>query len=162
MAKKKEKTQVINNIGKVNVDIDCDKLADAIVRAQKKAEQQTEISITDAKMTTGFFAFIANLFFNGAGWMTAILSVLLGVAIWIVGVKDLNWQGTSNFILNTFVLLVITAVLVVSLLVSIMMIGAAKEVKQSRDKNFVVSVFSSLTGLVALIVALIALFKGVG
>lgn len=162
MAKKKDKPQVINNIGNVNFEIDYDKLADAMVKAQAKAAQQAESSSTDAKMTTGFFAFISNLFFNVAGWVIAILSVSLGIAVWIVGAKELNWQGTSNFILNSFVLFVITAVLVVSLLVSIMMIGAAKEVKQSRDKNFVVSVFSSLTGLVALIVALIALFKGVG
>ena len=40
MAKKKEKTQVINNIGNVNFEIDYDKLADAIIAAQERAAEK--------------------------------------------------------------------------------------------------------------------------
>ena len=36
MAKKKEKPQVINNIQELNLEIDYDKLAEAIVKANKK------------------------------------------------------------------------------------------------------------------------------
>ena len=45
MAKKKEKQQVINNIQELNLEIDYDKLADAIVKAQnivKEENQPTE------------------------------------------------------------------------------------------------------------------------
>ena len=36
MAKKKDKPQVINNIQELNLEIDYDKLAEAIVKAQQK------------------------------------------------------------------------------------------------------------------------------
>ena len=44
MAKKKDKQQVINNIGELNLDIDYDKLAKAIVKAQrnKNENEQTQ------------------------------------------------------------------------------------------------------------------------
>ena len=39
MAKKKEKSQVINNIENLNLEIDYDKLAEAMVLAQQKANE---------------------------------------------------------------------------------------------------------------------------
>ena len=36
MAKKKDKPQIINNIQELNLEIDYDKLAEAIVKAQQK------------------------------------------------------------------------------------------------------------------------------
>ena len=40
MAKKKNNTTVVNNIDSVNLEIDYDKLAEAIVKARKKEEEQ--------------------------------------------------------------------------------------------------------------------------
>lgn len=48
MAKKQPKT-VINNIDSVNVEIDYDKLAKAIIKAQKEAEEQKEIERQQAE-----------------------------------------------------------------------------------------------------------------
>ena len=42
MAKKKEKPQVINNIGELNLDIDCNKLAQAIVKAQEESKEESK------------------------------------------------------------------------------------------------------------------------
>ena len=42
MAKKKNNTTVVNNIDSVNVEIDYDKLAEAIVKAGELAEKKTE------------------------------------------------------------------------------------------------------------------------
>ena len=39
MAKKKDKPQVINNIGELNLEIDYDKLAQAIVKAKQIEEE---------------------------------------------------------------------------------------------------------------------------
>ena len=49
MAKKKNNQTVVNNIESVNLDIDCDKLAEAIVKAQQKAEKQKQKEIQDAE-----------------------------------------------------------------------------------------------------------------
>lgn len=43
MAKKKSNPTVVNNIESVNMELDYDKLAEAIVKAQQKAEEQKEI-----------------------------------------------------------------------------------------------------------------------
>lgn len=40
MAKKKNNQTVVNNIESVNLNIDCDELAEAIVKAQQKAKEQ--------------------------------------------------------------------------------------------------------------------------
>ena len=153
---KKDKPQVINNIQELNLEVDCDKLAEAIVKAQENANEYP-----NEKMTIGFFAIISNLFFNIAGWIIAVLSVVLCISAWVVGINSLSWNRIPDFALSGFILIITTLILVVIFLISIMMIGTAKEIKKSRDKNFIISVFSALTGLVALIIALIALFKGV-
>ena len=40
MAKRKDKPQVINNIQELNLEIDYNKLAEAIVKAQEKSENE--------------------------------------------------------------------------------------------------------------------------
>ena len=49
MAKKKNNQTVVNNIDSVNLNIDCDELAEAIVKAQLKAEKQKQKEIQDAE-----------------------------------------------------------------------------------------------------------------
>ena len=53
MAKKKEKTQTINNIQNLNVEIDYDKLAESIVKAQEKVEETAQ---KKRRYTLGTFA----------------------------------------------------------------------------------------------------------
>ena len=45
MAKKKSNPTVVNNIESVNMEIDYDKLAEAIVKAQQKAEEQKLLQV---------------------------------------------------------------------------------------------------------------------
>ena len=54
MAKKKDKPQVINNIGELNLEIDYDKLAEAIVKAQEKSAELNVIESRPAEKT-GFW-----------------------------------------------------------------------------------------------------------
>ena len=55
MAKKKDKPQVINNIQELNLEIDYDKLAEAIVRANKKAEEEKEAEYRKRKLSKSFY-----------------------------------------------------------------------------------------------------------
>ena len=55
MAKKKDKPQVINNIQELNLEIDYDKLAEAIVKAQKSSESDTS---KNKKFTSVTFALL--------------------------------------------------------------------------------------------------------
>ena len=64
MAKKKDKPQVINNIQELNLDIDYDKLAEAIVKAQKQTNVETDIK--DQKNKHAFPKNIYCFIFNKA------------------------------------------------------------------------------------------------
>ncbi len=60
MAKKKEKSQVINNIENLNLEIDYDKLAQAIVKAQEKSEEKEN----KPKRKIGFWKAIGKIILN--------------------------------------------------------------------------------------------------
>ena len=45
MAKKKDKPQVVNNIQELNLEIDYDKLAESIVKAQERSENEANRSL---------------------------------------------------------------------------------------------------------------------
>jgi hypothetical protein len=62
MAKKKEKPQIINNIQELNLEIDYDKLAEAIVRAQGKSVNEAN---RRKNLTSGTFAMIKSFAFRG-------------------------------------------------------------------------------------------------
>ena len=66
MTKKKEKPQVINNIQELNLEIDHDKLAEAMVKAQEK-DRNYIISVFSG--IVGFAALIVALvaLFKGVG-----------------------------------------------------------------------------------------------
>ena len=180
MAKKKDKPQVINNIGELNLEIDYDKLAEAIVRAQQRANE-IEITYEDApqfpwykrlyyfifnnspQKSTGlnkFFRLIVLLFFRLCSFMSLVLLPFVFILCVSAasrleyGLKNIfDWLWLAEiYILTPFALLIL---LVVTW-------DAGNQLSQEKDKNIIMSAFSNVTGFVALIVALIALFKGVG
>ena len=71
MAKKKDKPQVINNIQELNLEIDYDKLAEAIVKAQKQTNVETDIK--DQKNKHEFLKNIYCFIFNKAEQKNNIL-----------------------------------------------------------------------------------------
>ena len=182
MAKKKEKPQVINNIKELNLEIDYDKLADAIVKAQKKAEETTVEEKTPKKKVK-FFKAIFDIIFNrnktngkflpeamsGLIWyifiafavifasfsLVSICTVLHIVYGWIKGIMPFN-----GAIVVVAILLLFFASLGVML--ALLMKAIANDVENERDKHYLISIISSITGFIAMIIALIALFKGVG
>ena len=157
-AKNKDKTQIINNIGKLNLEIDHDKLAKAIVKAQYEAEQQAK----QKSYVSNSFAFWISLFFR--------LVPVFGIAVCGIGVFSIIdyavniavWNTINNIISNVLALVVMSVLLISLGAYCIIMWKAAKEIEQEKDKNFIVSVFSGIVSFAALIVALVALFKGVG
>ena len=79
----------------------------------------------------------------------------------VLALRQVPWQGwniASNIVGILFAILVSVTVL----LYMVIFWGAANDVKHEKDKNYVISVFSGLVSVAALIVAVVALFKGVG
>lgn len=182
MAKKNEKPQVINNIKELNLEIDYDKLAEAIVKAQKKAEETTVEEKTPKKKVK-FFKTIFAIIFNrnktngeflpgamsGLIWyifiafavifasasLTAICSTAHIVCNWINGTIPFN----GGSVLVAILLLLFAAC---SATLALLMRAIANDIENERDKHYLLSIISAITGFFAMIIALIALFKGVG
>ena len=137
-----------------NVEIDYDKLATAIVKAQEtvKADQEE-------KFTKGTFSLLTSWVLHvigGLGFLIVLFSIVYGI-YYVANI--LQWSNGIHIFANIFTCLFILAIIFCVGVLSFMIFKSGSEIQKSKDKNFVVSVFSALSGFIALVVALIALFK---
>lgn len=157
MTKKKEKMQVINNIGELNFDIDYDKLATAIVKALEK-------TITDAnqseKFTSGTFAMVIVVAFRCVAILGWILAIATSFAI-VNMVQSFVLDGLRSVVGNVLGIAFSVALFVILVLYSVLLWKSAKEIETEKDRNYIIAVFSGIVSFAALIVVLVALFKGV-
>lgn len=180
MAGSKNKAKTVNNISQINLEIDYDKLADAIVRANERAKAQDERP--DKKTKTRFFpaiwkiikgeksedgrflsapfAIIINALFRTIA-IFGILGITLLIIATVYALGQVSWQGWS-IASNIVCILCVLGTSIIVFLYMLMFWGAANDVQHEKDKNYVISVFSGLISLAALIVAIIALYKGIG
>ena len=183
MAKKKDKPQVINNIREMNLEIDYDKLAEAIVKAQKNEDANNCTCKTKEKksfkkyiqliyfivfnkkqsngtMTSGLFS----LFLSGIFNVLAILGIIVsffGVISTVSFVAGSEWSR-GNIANNISVISWLIATTIVTAAFALVFRASANELSNEQDRNYIISVFSGIVSFAALIVALVALFKGVG
>lgn len=164
-----------------NQEFDYEKLADAIVNAEKKADEivktenkNVQVSFkeflhivwciitnkkqTNGTMTSGMLAVIMSGTFN----LLAILATILAIVCFCsIGhfVKNNIW--TLEY-LYTNILQVGVCIFggVISSLFALILRGSANEISVEQDRNYIVSVFSAIVGFAALVIALIALLKG--
>ena len=79
MAKKKDKPQVINNIQELNLEIDYDKLAEAIVKAINAKDASSEEMQTKPKVgIINFFRVVYYIVFNRRKTNGTMTSTLMG------------------------------------------------------------------------------------
>ena len=173
MAKKKDKPQIINNIQELNLEIDYDKLAEAIVKAQEKST-----TLPESESKIGFWKAVwlvirnkepkngkktAYLLAEVMAWMFNALAICGVILTFIVG-YGLVSQFSCNINVFQFVAKVIASIMLLgtALILSLIFRGIANEIKAEKDRNYIISVFSGIVSFAALIVALVALFKGVG
>lgn len=177
MSRKKDKPQVINNIKEIKLEIDCDELAEAIVRAQNKSDELTEEEdvgigfwtsiwyiIRNKKKTNGDLLAVAmsmlmSLVFNILALAFAIVGGILVFyffkTVWDFFVERLNWDLIPYA-------MIYASLGCASALLGLLMRGIANDISWENNKNYIVSVFSGIVSFAALIVALVALFKEVG
>jgi hypothetical protein len=175
MGKKKNKQPITNNIRELKLEIDYDKLAEAIVKAQGQADtiesyddasKEYIVKTISGKPKRNYFAFslsklVVNLFYIlavGEVYLTVLLVPKVNAYILDV----FSNQDYSMWYIKTMQVFAFIAVLWISVVFFCILINIAQEIKKEKDRNFIVSVFSGITSVAALIVALVALFKGVG
>lgn len=150
MAKKKQNT-VVNNIDSVNIEIDYDKLAEAIVKANTK---QQEIYSASRE----WMKYILTPIFWGVSAVSGILAIIMFISI-LQNITDVFESGTLTDVivfLFKFLATFFTGGFCVFSIV------AAKEIDKENDRTYIASIFSNIVAIVALIVSLVALSKGVG
>ena len=182
MAKKKDKPQVVNNIQELNLEIDYDKLAEAMVRAQNKTEtigdnldnkqKNTWKSIwniiINKKENQSDFAVasmwaLMTVLFNA---MAIILSICCFICLYLT-LKNIVDTILSNELGIALVVKILKCVMYLSVsstcfISAVLMRGIANDIYRQRNRSYIISVFSGIVSFAALIVALVALFKGVG
>lgn len=166
--RKKRRNIIINNY---NNDIDYDKLAQAIIKAQNQQikdkdipEEKIWLILSNKKDTNGMFTMsLFSMFTSLLFKVIAIIGFVLGpiiIVVTICSTVELIKTGNNIF----FTILTAITFIAVSIFMMVFMIivwGASNEIDKEKDRNYVISVFSSIICLVALIVAIIALLKGV-
>ena len=171
MAKKKDKPQVINNIQELNLEIDYDKLAEAIVKAQdnnnlnnKDCNRKricffrkvwyilTNRTPNGTVSFTDLLAGVMQLVFNILSVILFSLGILCFACVFIVILESHEWQSIYYYIMGMILLP----------LMALILRGVANEIGREKDKNYIIGAFSGIVSFAALIVALVALFKGVG
>jgi len=178
MAKRKDKPQVINNIQELNLEIDYDKLAEAIVKAQKQTNVETDIKNQKNK-----HAFLKNIYcfiFNKAEQKNNVLvdffklpivglfrliSITCCVLFPFIIKFSCDGLRSIEYSLSTFWDWAIFAELYVllplfTIAMGISTWGAANQFSRETDKNFVLTLFSGIISLAALIVAVMSLLVG--
>lgn len=151
---KKQNATVIKPDIKVNVVIDYDKLAEAIVKAEKKAEQIEDKnidSVIDLHKRGLRFMFIM---FARFGWL--IITIFLIAVLTVL--TQLNWSDASNIIVNVAFIIAMIFVITFGSYMFTKMGEAAEEVNNIKDKNLLITMTSSLMGFAALIVAIVTIF----
>ena len=143
MAKKKNNQTVVNSIESVNLEVDTKKLAKAIVEAQeetKKAKNQHK------SFRASFMASVNTMLFVAL----AAIAVITDVRMWI-GFATNGTYALFDCILYT---LMFAGVVIIAILCSV-------ESWRDNDEN-AIQHFNTNVSLVALIIAIIALVRGVG
>ena len=155
---KKDRITTVNNINELNLEIDYDKLAEAIVKAQDEVEKHR---IEKKSYVSSSFTFWISLFFR--------VVPIIGITICIIGLITIIqyevcvavWNTAANILANIYAIGIDGLSLIALGAYCIIMWKAAKELEQEKDRNFIVAVFSGIVSFAALIVALVALLKGV-
>lgn len=139
------------NITIVNNEIDYDKLAEAIVKANTKQQEQYSPS-------REWMKYILIPIF----WGVAILSGILAIAMFVSLFQNTTAIFKTATITDDIAFLFEFLITFFTAGFCVFSIVTAKEIDKENDRTYVASMFSNIVAIAALVVALVALVKGVG
>ena len=140
---KKDRTTIVNNINELNLEIDYDKLAEAMVLAQQKANESTKRpkSIRTLIMSTANTVLPA---------VVALIALMAGIGMCMEIFTDPVHSVLFYFVFAVSFIIVISV-----------SICCAIEAWNDREEA-AIQHFNSNIALAALVVSLVALLQGVG
>ena len=145
MRKRRRSITIVNN------EIDYDKLAEAIVKANAGHQEQYSPS-------REWMKYILIPIF----WGVAILSGLLTIGMFISLCQNISVVFESGTLIELLTFLFEFIITFFTAGFCVFSIVTAKEIDKENDRTYVASMFSNIVTIAALVVALVALLKGVG
>lgn len=113
---------------------------------------------TEGVILSDGMATILSVFFILLGYGLLLLSVVIFALVFGFALTQ-SWSSFSGIARNILGLIIILILSFSSFVFGVAMIGAGHEIDQEEDRNYIADVFSGITGFVALIIAIIALYK---
>ncbi len=154
---------VRNEVTYITNEIDYDKLAEAIVKAQHQEvvltnDENTDDNKNKKTYTSKMLGIICSFIFRIIAGFGAAIFIMLIIAIFMY--FNLSQYATENGIFNTvFFIIFYVFLCAITGVLSFFLFKSADEIEIETDKHYIVSMFSSLVCVAALIVSLVALFK---
>lgn len=115
-------------------------------------------SDTKGRFTSGLFTLMTIIILKSISLIGIIFSVL-GIPISIY----VTYKAISNgneWLVSIIIEFVVIFIFIILFLFMIIVWGASNEIEREEDRNFIVSLFSGIVSFAALVVAIIALVKG--
>lgn len=113
----------------------------------------------DENYTARFMAEILSAGLNLLA-LIGVITVAVGIIATVhIAVTTLNWKGEEIYT-NVVAILCVLFCIVIVALYSLIFRGAANDIRFEKDRNYIVAVFSGIVSFVALIISVIALYRG--
>ena len=141
---------------KISVEIDYNKLADAIIKAQEKSKEKSERVTSDDKLNK-----LAMVFSYGLSIAEFLFCALILVAV-ILAEEKMQWSDAYGVIGNVLAIILYALIMGVIGTVAYWTWNIAKKIKTESDRNYTVAVFSSLAAFAGFAVAGISLLLMAG
>ncbi len=160
-----------------SLEIDYEKLADALIKAEKKASEMKSLKEESPKEKRSVFKAIWSILkgeksedgrYLSAPYIfiivilykiIAVTGLLLLIPYTITSfsyIASLQWSKDVLFI-NIIILIILILVFVIVFLYMMLFLGAANDMENEKDKDYVMNVFTGLVSIVALVISIIAI-----
>lgn len=180
-------TNHYHNVFRSTTEIDYDKLAKAIVKAQQEAKEQKEdenqpeendnkkLTLrenlkliwliirnkveSNGTMTSNLLGGVMSLVFNFLAIFSLIILVI-GIVASVIVYQDFTWSwNTASG--NVIIIGCCVCFEVVVMVVAFIFRCVANEIGKEKDRNYIISVFSALVAFVALVVTVVDKVKDI-
>lgn len=180
-------TNNYHNVFRSTTEIDYEKLAKAIVKAQQDVEEQKQIEKQQEKnnkeklsvsqireliwavitnkaesngtLTSSFIGSVLSSTFNLIA-LFAVVVFVLGIFATVITIKGFDW--TINSMPSNIIMIALCVVFeLIVAIISFVFRCIANEIAKEKDRNYIIAVFSAVVAFAAMIVAIADYAKGI-
>ncbi len=132
-------------------------------KKHKKPNKTVKTNRTPKQAETSYVGSTFSVLTSAIFRVSAVVGFLFCIVLLFAAVsqfKTMVWNGLLTIMTNVIFFAFVVVLAAIIVLFSFLLWKSASEIEHEKDKQFVVSVFSGITSMAAVIVALIALIRG--